>query len=155
MMRLILVIFMLFALPVQALEDTPENRRIEAERYIAAADTKQMLSSMADGLAMNMKPEDRAGFRQMMTEFVNIDVINNASLESMVKHFSIAELTALADFYELPVAKTAMLKMGVYMAEIMPVIQAEMLRAAGEVQLAQAELNRQMPDQKSTATDAH
>jgi hypothetical protein len=73
----------------------------------------------------------------------------------MVKHFSIAELTALADFYELPVAKTAMLKMGVYMAEIMPVIQAEMLRAAGEVQLAQAELNRQMPDQKSTATDAH
>jgi hypothetical protein len=154
MMRLILVIFILFALPVQALEDTTENRRIEAERYIVAADTKQMLSSMADGLAMNMKPEDRDGFRQMMTKFVNIDVINNASLESMVKHFTIDELSALADFYDLPVAKTAMLKMGVYMAEIMPVIQAEMLRAAGEVQLAQAALNRQMPDQKSTTADA-
>jgi hypothetical protein len=153
-MRLILVIFILFALPVQALEDTTENRRIEAERYIVAADTKQMLSSMADGLAMNMKPEDRDGFRQMMTKFVNIDVINNASLESMVKHFTIDELSALADFYDLPVAKTAMLKMGVYMAEIMPVIQAEMLRAAGEVQLAQAALNRQMPDQKTTTTDA-
>ena len=155
MMRLILVIFIFFALPVHALEDTTENRRIEAERYIVASDTKQMLSSMADGLAMNMKPEDRDGFRQMMTKFVNIDVINNASLESMVKHFTTDELSALADFYDLPVAKTAMLKMGVYMAEIMPVIQAEMLRAAGEVQLAQAELNRQMPDQKSTATDAH
>jgi len=153
-MRLILVIIVLFALPVQALEDTPENRRIEAERYVVASDTKQMMSSMADGLAMNMKPEDRDGFRQMMTEFVNIDVINNASIESMIKHFTIAELSALADFYDLPVAKTAMLKMGVYMAEVMPVIQAEILRAAGEVQLAQAELNRQMPDQKSTTTDA-
>jgi hypothetical protein len=89
----------------------------------------------------------------MMKEFVNYDVINNASIESMAKHFTIAELSALADFYELPVAKTAMQKMGVYMAEVMPVIQAEMLRAAGQVQLVQAEKNRQMPDQKSTTTN--
>lgn len=121
--------------------------------YLCHCQRCQKDIGLADGLAMNMKPEERDGFRQMMKTFVNIDVINEASIDSMVKHFTVNELSALADFYELSVAKSSMLKMGVYMAEIMPVIQAEMLRAAGEAQLAQAALNRQMPDKKITTTE--
>jgi hypothetical protein len=36
----------------------------------------------------------------------------------------------LADFYGSPVGKSAMQKFGAYMADIMPVVQAEIMKAA-------------------------
>jgi hypothetical protein len=39
-----------------------------------------------------------------------------------------AELKALADFYGSPVGKSAMKKFGTYMADVMPDIEAEMIK---------------------------
>jgi hypothetical protein len=57
----------------------------------------------------------------------------------MVKHFSAEELKALADFYGSPVGKSAMSKFGAYMADVMPAIQAEMIKA-------QAKTNQSKPN---------
>jgi hypothetical protein len=46
----------------------------------------------------------------------------------------------LADFYGSPVGKSAMQKFGAYMADVMPAIQAEMLKA-------QAKMNQSAPTQ--------
>jgi hypothetical protein len=51
----------------------------------------------------------------------------------MVKHFTTEELKALADFYGSPVGKSAMQKFGAYMADLMPIIQAEMMKAQAKL----------------------
>ena len=38
---------------------------------------------------------------------------------------SVEEMTALSDFYSKPIAKSALLKMGSMMSDIMPFIQTE------------------------------
>ena len=47
--------------------------------------------------------------------------------------FTTDELKALADFYGSPVGKSAMKKFGAYMADIMPVVQAEIMKAAAKM----------------------
>jgi hypothetical protein len=51
----------------------------------------------------------------------------------MVKHFTTDELKAPADFYGSPVGKSAMQKFGAYMADLMPVMQAEITKAAAKM----------------------
>ena len=58
----------------------------------------------------------------------------------IVLGFTTDELKALADFYGSPVGKSAMQKFGAYMADVMPAMQAEMLKA-------QAKLNQSAPTQ--------
>jgi hypothetical protein len=50
----------------------------------------------------------------------------------MVKIFTAQELNALADFYGSPVGKSAMGKFGIYMAEVMPALQQELIQAMGQ-----------------------
>jgi len=47
----------------------------------------------------------------------------------MVRHFTVRELNALADFYGSPEGRSVMNKFGSYMADITPALQQEMLRA--------------------------
>jgi hypothetical protein len=59
--------------------------------------------------------------------------------DAMVKHFTSEELKALADFYGSPVGKSAMQKFGAYMSDLMPTIQAEMMKA-------EAKANQSLPN---------
>lgn len=129
-----------------AIDDTPENRTAQINRYLAATPISDMMRDMADAMAMNLPPSDRAAFRDVLTKYINHDVLATAMAQAMSKHFTANELEALADLYSSPVGKSAMSKMGVYMAEVMPVVQAEVLRAFGEAEKAKAEANRELPD---------
>jgi hypothetical protein len=75
-----------------------------------------------------------------MTSQLDIAALTKAMIDSMVKHFSTEELKALADFYGSPVGKSAMEKFGAYMADIMPTIEAEIMKA-------QAKANQSLPNQ--------
>lgn len=125
---------------VLAATDTPETRRKEAERYLQATPPKAMFEDMADKMAANLPPDQREAFKQMMTTQLDINALTKAMLDSMVKHFTTEELKALADFYGSPVGKSAMQKFGAYMADVMPTIQAEIMKA-------QAKVNQSLPNQ--------
>src|SRR6058998_472085 len=115
--------------------DTPETRRHEAERYLQATPPKSLFEDMADKMAANLPPDQRDQFRKLMTSQLDIAALTKAMTDAMVKHFTTEELKALADFYGSPVGKSAMQKFGAYMADIMPAIQSEMMKAqskAGE-----------------------
>lgn len=120
--------------------DTPETRRHEAERYLQATPPKALFEDMADKMAANLPPDQREQFKQLMTSQLDIAALTKAMIDSMVKHFSTEELKALADFYGSPVGKSAMQKFGAYMADIMPTMEAEIMKA-------QAKLNQSMPNQ--------
>ena len=84
---------------------------------------------MAEKMSANMPPDQRAQFKAAMTSQFDVPAITKAMTDAMVKHFTSEELKALADFYGSPVGKSAMQKFGAYMSDLMPTIQAEMMKA--------------------------
>ena len=126
--------------PVFSAADTPETRRKEAERYLQVSPPKALFEDMADKMAETLPADQREQFKKVMTTQVDIAALSKAMIDAMVKNFTTEELKALADFYGSPVGKSAMQKFGAYMADVMPAIQAEMLKA-------QAKLNQSEPNQ--------
>jgi hypothetical protein len=120
--------------------DTPESRRREAERYLQVSPPKALFEDMADKMAANLPPDQREKFKRMMTADLDIAALSKAMTDAMVKHFTTDELKALADFYGSPVGKSAMQKFGAYMADLIPALQAEIIKA-------QAKLNQSLPNQ--------
>ena len=135
----ILALFISCALAFSA-PDTPETRRHEAERYLQATPPKALFEDMADKMAANLPPDQRDQFKKLMTSQLDIAALTKAMIDSMVKHFTTEELKALADFYGSPVGKSAMQKFGAYMADSMPAMEAEIIKA-------QAKLNQSLPNQ--------
>ncbi len=128
------------------IDDTSENREAQVKRYFAVVPPSEMMGEMADAMSMNFPPSERAGFRKLLTEHFDIEALTSAMSDAMAKHFTADELAALADFYGSPVGKSAMKKMGVYMADVMPVIQSEVMRAVGLAEKEKADSNRRLPD---------
>jgi hypothetical protein len=139
-LALLLVLTLSAWSPVFSAADTPETRRKEAERYLQVSPPKALFEDMADKMAANLPPDQREQFKRMMTADLDIAALSKAMTDAMVKHFTTDELKALADFYGSPVGKSAMQKFGAYMADIMPALQAEIIKA-------QAKLNQSMPNQ--------
>src|SRR6516225_548423 len=119
--------------PVFSAPDTPETRRKEAERYLQVSPPKALFEDMADKMAETLPADQREQFKKLMTTEVDIAALSKAMTDAMVKNFTTEELKALADFYGSPVGKSAMKKFGTYMADIMPVVQAEIMKAAAKM----------------------
>jgi len=150
MIKKILFMFVLGALISQAAigaEDTRSNREAAVKRYIEAVSIEEMMGDMAEAMAMNFPPDKRDGFKKFMLEYVDHSVIEASTKAAMVRHFTVAEIDAMADFFSRPAAQSAMKKFGFYMADIMPMIEAEMMRAMGQFQKAMAEENRNKPSE--------
>jgi len=122
-----------------ALEDTHENRILQAERYSKVMPISDMFKNVAEQAAMNLPPYARAEFKALLTKHLDLDALTQSVNTLLVKHFTADELKALADFYGSSVGKSAMKKFGAYMADAMPIIEAEMLKA-------QAKANRELQD---------
>src|SRR6516225_1631912 len=120
--------------------DTPETRRKEAERYLQVSPPKALFEDIADKMAANIPADQREQFKKLMTTQVDIAALSKAMTDAMVKNFTTEELKALADFYGSPVGKSAMQKFGAYMSDIMPAIEAEIMKA-------QSKLNQAAPGQ--------
>ena len=131
---IILLVLTLFAWsPVFSAVDTPETRRKEAERYLQVSPPKALFDDMADKMAANLPADQRDQFKKVMTTQVDIAALSKAMTDAMVKNFTTDELKALADFYGSPIGKSAMQKFGAYMADIMPVVQGEIMKAAAKM----------------------
>ena len=117
--------------------DTPETGHHEADRYLQAIPPKGLFEDMADKMATNLPADQRQQFKQMITKELDIAALSKAMTDAMVKHFTTEELKALADFYGSPVGKSAMQKFGAYMADLMPIIQAEMMKAQAKLNQSQ------------------
>src|SRR5262245_100935 len=131
------------------LEDTPENRSAQIDRYFAAQPPEQMLKDMVSKMSARMPDEQRTLFVDLMTKHLDIAKLNTAMRESMAKHFTAGELRALADFYGSDLGKSAMAKFGTYMSDVMPTIQTEIMSAVAK---AQSEFEQQQPQQPQQQT---
>jgi hypothetical protein len=113
-----------------AVEDNKANREIEAERYLKVMTVKEMFADMAEKMSKNMPADQQKAFKDLFTKHLDFAALEKAMKAAMVKHLTVEELKALADFYSTPVGKSAMKKMsGEYLADLMPIIQAEVMKA--------------------------
>lgn len=139
---LVPALFLLSALPAVAIEDTPENRMAEANRYIEVSRLETLMADVSNKLAETLPPEKRAMFVSMMTKHLDMVRLTAATKQAMVQTFTADELHALADFQNSPVGKSAMSKMGNYMSLLMPQMMQEIQAAALK---AQAEEQQNQP----------
>ena len=138
MEKLVLLVgFLFIATCATAMEDSAGNRAAQAERYLQATPPKAMFEDMAEKVAYNLPPEDRDEFKAILTKHLDIDALTHSIKKALINNFTADELCSLADFYGSEVGKSAMSKFGAYMAEVMPDIQAEMMKA-------QAKTNREL-----------
>ena len=109
--------------------DTPENRLAAAKQYLRVSPIQEMMDDMTEKISLTMPLEQRREFVDLMKRRVQMDVIEQATINGLVKHFTVREIEALAAFYGSPEGKAITKKMGVYMADVMPIIQREIQRA--------------------------
>ena len=134
-----IVLVLLMASMSFALEDTAFNRLTQAERYLAVTPPKDIFQDAAEQMAMNIDPSQRQTFKDLITKHLDIEALTKTMKDTMVKHFTADELKALADFYGSVEGKSSMRKFGAYMADVMPSVQAEMVKAI-------AKANREVAD---------
>ena len=148
---LMFALLLAFSLPAFALDDTPQNRERQAERYLEAVPPQSMMNDMTAKMAGTLPEGQRNEFKALMTKHLDIGKVTASIKGAMVKTFTADELKALADFYGSDVGKSAMAKMGAYMSEVMPATMSEVQSALQKAQ-AEAHQDRQDqggPDQKS------
>ena len=99
------------------MEDTQENRLIQADRYLKANPPSEDFAEMASVIAKSVPEYDRERFLTAMPKNLDLDALIKNFKELLIKTFTADELKIFADFYSLPEARTAMKKMGKYMEE--------------------------------------
>jgi len=124
------VAFCLYApLPAHALDDTPANRATQADYYLTMVPPQALLSDMTEKISATLPPELRQQFKAQMGKNLDINAVTSLMRSAMIKNFSADEMKALGDFYGSAVGKSAMAKMGNYMADAMPQMMAELAKA--------------------------
>lgn len=122
-----------------AMEDTPENRAAQVDRYLKAIPPETVLADVAEKVAKTLPPEQRQAYVSMLTKHMDMPRFTQAMRGALIKWFTADEAQAMAEFYSSPTGKSIMKKMGDYMAELMPTMQEEIVKAA---QGAQADLQK-------------
>lgn len=127
---LCMLILLLPGIVLAAPQDSPEQRREAALRYAETSPMADMFRDAVFEISKQLPEDQRRGFQEFMLKHVRIEILEEAAIDSMVKHFTAEELNAIADFYGSPLGRSSMKKFGVYMADIMPSMEKEMMRAA-------------------------
>jgi len=84
---------------------------------------------MTEKLAATVPEEKREAFKSMLTKHFDLDVLLAAQKQSLAKIFTVGELKAMIAYQSTPEGKSSLKKMGAYMADLMPVVQAELKKA--------------------------
>ena len=116
----------------QTVDDTPENRRAQAQRYLEITPPRQLFADMAKNMSASVPAAQRDKVTAMFTtavENMDMDAVTKGMEDALVKRFTAGELKALADFYGSPAGRSILSKMGDYMADLTPLVQAQMMKA--------------------------
>jgi hypothetical protein len=125
-----LAILALASATAWAVEDNQANREKEADRYLKAMPVQETIADMAEQVSKRLPADKQQAFKDLFIKYVDAAKIEKATKASLVKNLTVEELKALADFYGLPVGKSAMKKMtSAYLVDMMPTIQAEGMKA--------------------------
>jgi hypothetical protein len=113
--------------------DSPDARREAVRRHIAAVPVDGVVDDMITTLARQVPEDRRQEFIGLMKKLMPLDGVRAVTREAMIKHFTVAEIDAMTNFYGSPEGQAITKKFGTYMGEVIPQIQVELLRALEKV----------------------
>ena len=124
----------LFLLPfilLTALEDTKENRIIQADRYLKQFSLVDMIGGTWEQMFKHppfssWSDKQKKVFSDRMTAIVTSEEYDKILMDGMLETFTADELKAFADFYDSEHGKSAMKKMNNLMTNMMPRLQLMM-----------------------------
>ena len=124
------LLFLAMTGSVLAIDDTPENRTKEADAYLQAVPTRELVDSMTEKVASTVPEAQRDLFKSMMTKHLDLSALVAAEKEALIKVFTAGEIESMKNFYGSAEGKSVLKKMSLYMGEIMPAIQSQLMKAA-------------------------
>lgn len=131
--RSIVAVFLVLLSTTAWSEDDLEARYVAAQRYLDAVPLDRLMDDVFTNVAKQLPENKRADFIADAKAALNTESLEKIAFAAMVKHFTTEELNALADFYGSKVGASIVSKFGLYMADIMPPLQAEVRRALQEL----------------------
>jgi hypothetical protein len=122
-----------------SLADTKENRLAQAARCVEFAPT-EVVAKMACGriasLRADISEDQRPEFIKAMLAELDLKAMNETRVQIMAKHLTVAELTALGNFYETPEGRTAWTKLGDYVLDMQTENKPRMVEAEAKARQA-------------------
>jgi hypothetical protein len=119
--------------------DTKDNRLAQAARCVEFAPT-EVVAKMACGRIASLRtdiPEaKRAEFIKAMLAELDLEAMNETRIQVMAKHLTVAELNALANFYETPEGGSAWKKLGDYVLDMQTENKPRMAEAEAKARQA-------------------
>ena len=85
---------------------------------------------MTEKLASSIPEGQRDMFRSMMTKHLDLKALTDAQKAALVKVFTAGEIESMKNFYGSADGKSVLKKMSSFMAEIMPTVQSQLMKAA-------------------------
>lgn len=113
-----------FSIPSYAADDKAA-RMAAAEAYEKAVPVESMMNDMMAEIEKNPELNLSADEKKIMRESYNVADLRQRMLDSIAKHFTVAEINALTTFYSSVEGKAIMKKFPVYLAEFLPYIQQQ------------------------------
>ncbi len=114
--------------------DTSENRMAAAQRYLRVVPIQSLFDDALDQIFKSAQwPISKQRFFAEFTGRLDVPMLEAAMLESFTRRFTVDEIHALAQFYGSAEGQSVMSKFGAYMADLLPVIQAETRRVNQEI----------------------
>ena len=118
----------------ESVPDTQANRRAAALIHLRVVSVRTMVDEMAVQISVQLPEDQREMFVELMTSALRWDVLERSMLASMVRHFTVREISALTEFQESAEGQSVMKKFAGYMADVMPTLQEELVRAVQQVE---------------------
>ena len=137
--------------------DTPENRLIAARAYIKCVPTSTFTEAALRQLATRREPAQQKEFQRFLSGELRTRVIEDATVNALVRHFTAEEIAALAQFNSSPEGQSIQRKLSAYMADVLPPIQTEINRVLAMTNAANAALrwNTRLLEFSATVADDH
>ena len=112
------------------LQDSPANRHRAAEAYLEAYPLEALMRDTTGAMLQAVPPEYHEAFREAMKEAMDRVNIKELSINAIVKHFTVKEISAMAEFYASPEGQSITKKFPAYMEEMLPAIIGIVLEVA-------------------------
>jgi hypothetical protein len=122
-----------------AVADNEESRQAAAKQYLEAVPPQELLSQMSEKVVKMLPEKSQKVFLEVMNSKSMQEATYRISLNGLVKHFTVAEIKAMAAFYGSPDGKSISKKFPAYMSEAMPLINQEVITALQKVKLDKQE----------------
>ncbi|MCL2760741.1 MAG: DUF2059 domain-containing protein [Desulfuromonadales bacterium] len=116
------------AVPISA-PDSPALREAAVDRYFQAIPIQTMLDDILGNIT-NIVPEgERKQVMDLIQKVLNKDMLEKIARKGMVKTFTAEEIDSMTKFYSSPTGRSILKKTGVYMQEIMPELEGEIVKS--------------------------